>query len=96
MKLRRTAATALTVLTVGIVVVLVAGTEPLFAQCSMCRTALEQNAEAARGFNKAILFLLVFPYLLFGGIAAWYIRGRQLRSQAVEAPSFGASAASAD
>ncbi len=54
-------------------VVAVLGAEQLFAQCSMCRTALAGSIEGQRlqgGFNNAILFLLPFPYLVFGTLAA--------------------------
>ena len=46
------------------------------AQCAMCRTALEQDGGAtAAGFNRAILFLLGMPYLVFASIAGtWYWR----------------------
>ena len=56
---------------VGLVVLL--GTGPLAAQCAMCRTALSESPEGRQlqgGFNNAILFLLPFPYLVFGTIAA--------------------------
>jgi hypothetical protein len=54
-------------------VVFLAGTDPLWAQCAMCRTALTGSAEGqqmAQGFNHAILFLLGAPYLVFGTLAA--------------------------
>lgn len=47
------------------------------AQCSMCRTALEQNAEAAASFNRAILFLLAAPYAVFGTIAGYVACSRR-------------------
>ena len=47
------------------------------AQCSMCRTALEQNPDAAAGFNRAILFLLLMPYAVFGALTAFYLRTRR-------------------
>lgn len=47
------------------------------AQCSMCRTALEQNPEAAAGFNRAILFLLLMPYAVFGALTAFHLRTRR-------------------
>ena len=50
-----------------------------FAQCSMCRTALEQNPEAAAGFNRAILFLLVAPYAVFGSVAGYFAISRRRR-----------------
>ena len=49
------------------------------AQCSMCRTALEQNPEAAAGFNRAILFLLAMPYTVFGSLAGYVLVSRRRR-----------------
>ena len=69
MSLTKRIAVALAV--VGLVVLLGAG--PLAAQCAMCRTALSESPEGrqlASGFNHAILFLLPFPYLVFGTLAA--------------------------
>ncbi len=54
-------------------------TEPIWAQCSMCRTALTESSEGqqmARGFNRAILFLLGAPYLVFGTLAVSLWRKR--------------------
>lgn len=53
--------------------------EDVFAQCAMCRTALEQNGgRLALGFNRAILFLLAMPYLVFFSIAgSWYLKRRR-------------------
>lgn len=47
------------------------------AQCPMCRMSLESNLKnggtAGSGINAGILFLLMTPYLLVGGIAfVWY------------------------
>ena len=47
------------------------------AQCPMCRMGLESNLKnggtAGKGINAGILFLLMTPYLLVGGIAfVWY------------------------
>ncbi|HSP39839.1 MAG TPA: hypothetical protein VLN46_00295 [Gillisia sp.] len=41
------------------------------AQCAMCRAVLESSDSkaAAEGINQGILYLMVFPYLLMGGIA---------------------------
>ena len=52
------------------------------AQCSMCRTALEQNPDAAAGFNRAILFLLATPYAVFGSLAAYVAISRRRRAAA--------------
>ena len=51
------------------------------AQCSMCRTALEQNPEAAAGFNRAILFLLAMPYTVFGSLAGYVLVSRRKRAR---------------
>ena len=56
--------------------------EPVLAQCSMCRMALEQNPEAAAGFNRGILFLLVMPYALFAAGAFFVLRHRRARRTA--------------
>ncbi len=45
--------------------------ETAFAQCAMCRQALETSAEGgqlAQGMNLAILILLLPPVLMFVGI----------------------------
>ena len=49
------------------------------AQCAMCRTALDQEGgQVAAGFNRAILFLLAMPYVVFGSIAgSWYWKRRK-------------------
>ncbi|PZD78753.1 hypothetical protein [Mesonia sp. K7] len=41
-----------------------------FAQCSMCRAVLESEADgkAAEAINDGIVYLMVFPYLLVGGV----------------------------
>lgn len=40
------------------------------AQCAMCRAVLENNADnsVAEGINDGIVYLMVFPYLLMGGL----------------------------
>jgi hypothetical protein len=46
------------------------------AQCSMCRAVLEsEDSQAtAQGINDGILYLMIFPYLLMGGIAIFIYR----------------------
>jgi hypothetical protein len=53
--------------------------ETASAQCAMCRAALEQDGgRLAAGFNRAILFLLAMPYVVFGSIAgSWYWKRRK-------------------
>jgi hypothetical protein len=47
--------------------------ETASAQCAMCRTALDQEGgRVAAGFNRAILFLLGMPYMVFASIAGSY------------------------
>ncbi len=43
----------------------------LEAQCSMCRAVLqtETTQNAAEGINDGIVYLMIFPYLLMGGVA---------------------------
>ena len=61
------------------VLVALAVVDDASAQCAMCRAALEQSDGAtAAGFNRAILFLLGMPYLVFALIAGtWYFRKRK-------------------
>lgn len=51
------------------------------AQCAMCRAVLESedSQAAAKGINDGILYLMIFPYVLIGGIA--YFIYRALRSK---------------
>jgi hypothetical protein len=69
---------------------LVGSVDTASAQCAMCRTALEQNGgKLVGGFNRAIAFLLVMPYLVFGSIAlSWYWK----RTRAARAAEMTASA----
>jgi hypothetical protein len=43
---------------------------PLEAQCAMCRAVLEseESGEMAKGINNGIVYLMLFPYLLIGGV----------------------------
>lgn len=46
------------------------------AQCAMCRAVLEsEGSEAtAQGINDGIVYLMIFPYVLIGGIAYFIYR----------------------
>ena len=46
------------------------------AQCAMCRAVLESEGSkaTAQGINDGILYLMIFPYLLIGGIAYFIYR----------------------
>ncbi|MDT0643353.1 hypothetical protein RM553_10975 [Zunongwangia sp. F363] len=56
---------------------------PFFAeaQCAMCRAVLESEADqsAAKGINDGILYLMIFPYLLIGGVGYFIYRSRKKR-----------------
>ncbi|MCM8568806.1 hypothetical protein NE848_05415 [Gramella jeungdoensis] len=49
------------------------------AQCAMCRAVLESEADqsAAEGINDGILYLMIFPYLLIGGVGYFIYRSRR-------------------
>jgi len=46
------------------------------AQCAMCRAVLEsEGSEAtAQGINDGIVYLMIFPYILIGGIGFFIYR----------------------
>lgn len=54
------------------------------AQCAMCRAVLESeaNQDTAQGINDGILYLMVFPYLLIGGLLFIIIRTIRKQRQA--------------
>ena len=63
---RRIALLLLAVLVISVIVEL-----PAQAQCSMCRTALENSPEGQRmaaSFNRGILLLLAVPYAIFSTV----------------------------
>lgn len=49
------------------------------AQCAMCRAVLESESSqsAAKGINDGIMYLMVFPYLLMGGVGYMIWRSRK-------------------
>ncbi len=52
---------------------------PAEAQCAMCRAVLEseEGGEAAKGINNGIIYLMIFPYLLIGGIGYFIYKSRK-------------------
>lgn len=48
------------------------------AQCAMCRAVLEsqENQGLAQGINDGITWLMIFPYILVGGVAYMIYRTR--------------------
>ncbi|MDN3596288.1 hypothetical protein [Zunongwangia endophytica] len=53
------------------------------AQCAMCRAVLESESSqnAAEGINDGILYLMVFPYLLVGGLGYYIYRSYKKNKQ---------------
>ncbi len=52
---------------------------PLEAQCSMCRAVLEseEGQNAARGINNGILYLMIIPYVLIGGVGYFIYKSKK-------------------
>lgn len=52
---------------------------PAEAQCAMCRAVLEseEGGQAAKGINNGIVYLMIFPYLLIGGVGYAIYRSRK-------------------
>lgn len=53
-----------------------------FSQCAMCErnaeTSLENGNTQAKGLNSGIMYLMVMPYLLVGGIGYyWYAQKKK-------------------
>lgn len=53
------------------------------AQCAMCRAALETEGNAAKSqaVNDGIVYLMVIPYLLVGGIGYYIYRMRKKKKE---------------
>lgn len=52
---------------------------PADAQCAMCRAVLEseEGGAKAEGINNGIVYLMIFPYLLVGGVGVAVYRSRK-------------------
>ena len=52
---------------------------PADAHCATCRAVLEseEGNQSAKGINNGIIYLMVFPYLLVGGIGYAIYKMRQ-------------------
>ena len=46
------------------------------AQCAMCRAVLEseEGQSTAKGINNGIVYLMVIPYVLIGGLGYYIYR----------------------
>lgn len=56
------------------------------AQCAMCRAVLlsSGNEAQAQGINEGIMYLMVFPYILLGGIGFylwWSLKKQSKRKE---------------
>jgi len=53
----------------------------LVAQCPMCKMAAESNLKnggsAGKGLNAGILYMLLTPYILVGGLAFWWFKNKK-------------------
>ncbi|MDB5009476.1 MAG: hypothetical protein JWR67_3441 [Mucilaginibacter sp.] len=63
---------------------LIAGTfiQPVKAQCAMCTTAVETNAQSGKtttnGLNNGIMYLLAAPYIAVAAVGyIWYKKYRR-------------------
>jgi hypothetical protein len=54
---------------------------PVEAQCAMCRAVLEseEGQNTAKGINNGIIYLMIIPYILIGGLG--YFVYRKLKSK---------------
>ena len=59
------------------------------AQCSLCKSSaessLKEGDKQAKGLNAGIMYLLVMPYILVGGIGYyWYAQQKKQKQQSDE------------
>lgn len=68
-------------LAMAVFFVLATAAAPLAAQCPMCKATAESNLKnggtAGRGLNAGIIYMLLAPYLLVGGVGYWWWRNRK-------------------
>jgi hypothetical protein len=60
----------------------------LQAQCAMCAGALNDKvnngtSHLGEGLNKGILYLMSFPYIIFGTIAFFWYKASKKRRQSI-------------
>jgi hypothetical protein len=69
----------------GFLFVIMVLANELVAQCPMCKMAAESNLKnggsAGKGLNAGILYMLLTPYLLVGGLAYWWIKNKKKVSE---------------
>ncbi len=71
------------IIAVAVGLMLVAA-DPAFAQCAMCKAAIESSADAAaasKGLNLAALVLLIPPVSIFAGLFGVFYRYRNVQGR---------------
>ena len=66
------------------IVVLSGAAHPAFAQCAMCKAAIESSTDAAaasKGLNLAALILLIPPVSIFAGLFGVFYRYRNVQGR---------------
>ena len=66
------------------VAVTLAVADPTFAQCAMCKAAIENSTDAAaasKGLNLAALVLLIPPVSIFAGLFGVFYRYRNVQGR---------------
>ena len=74
---------ALLIIAVGVGLML-AIADPSFAQCAMCKAAIENStdsAAASKGLNLAALVLLIPPVSIFAGLFGVFYRYRNVQGR---------------
>lgn len=68
----------------ALVVLMLAAADQSFAQCAMCKAAIESStdvAAATKGLNLASLVLLIPPVTLFAGLFGVFYRYRNVQGR---------------
>jgi hypothetical protein len=63
---------------------MLAAADPAFAQCAMCKAAIENSTDAAaasKGLNLAALVLLIPPVSIFAGLFGVFYRYRNVQGR---------------
>ena len=79
--------TILVLVVIGVVAL--ALTSPVFAQCAMCKAAIEGSTDAAaasKGLNLAALVLLIPPVSIFAGLFGVFYRFRNFQGRTERSP----------
>jgi hypothetical protein len=64
--------------------IIMLGAQSSFAQCAMCKAAIEASSDAAaasRGLNLAALVLLIPPVTIFAGLFGFFYRLRNAQER---------------